>query len=119
MATVGQIIRSIFLRSLRSATGSNWKSGCPYLGSQALVECSLTIQMGLGSVLIGRNLASCSCIVCQFIGVLLLGEAVFAVHGSHRCNDTPVIGVCLAFVKFQPVGGLSGADPQTLSRIDK
>jgi hypothetical protein len=71
------------------------------------------------NVLISRNLTSCSCIVCYFIGVLLLGEAVFAVHGSHRCNDTPVIGVCLAFVKFQPVGGLSGRDTQTLSRIDK
>jgi hypothetical protein len=81
------------------------------------VESSL--KSSYGNVLIGRNLASCSCIVCQFIGVLLLGEAVFAVHGSHRCNDTSVIGVYLAFMKFQPVGGLSGADPQTLSRIDK
>ena len=43
--------------------------------------------------LIGRNLASCSCVVCYFIGVLLLSQTVFDIRGGHRCNDSPRIGV--------------------------
>lgn len=31
IATVGTIIKSIFSLSLRSATGSNWNNGWPYL----------------------------------------------------------------------------------------
>jgi hypothetical protein len=45
------------------------------------------------NVLIGRNLASCSCVVCYFIGVLLLSQTVFDIRGSHRCNRSPRIGV--------------------------
>jgi hypothetical protein len=46
-----------------------------------------------GNVLISRNLASCSSIVGDFIGVLLLGQAVFDIRSGHRCNDGPKIGV--------------------------
>jgi len=38
-------------------------------------------------------MASRSCIVCYFVGVLLLGQAVFDIRGGHRCNDVPRVGV--------------------------